>query len=198
MAEEAETMTAASRIIGRIPIRGARKNDEVPELKFLECSILKNAQGLSLFSDSITLKMQNSTACDWLAKACSLILAITQSKASGSTVTFRRFLRVPFGERGIQSQSLPNNLNMNQVIGQTSANNALGLSDNDKHTPNSGSPGRHRDDVVPQLGGGGPRARGQDHRGGLAPHGGQGDGRGLGGGGGRRGRHAGMPRGADA
>lgn len=125
----------------RTPYGSAKVNNEAAGLYFFRCSNLKSAQGLS-FSNSIALKMQNSTACDWFANEWFSIFDINQSKATGSTVTFRRFLRVPFGKRGIQCQFMPNNLNIDKLVCQTSANNALGLSNHENRYSISDSAGR--------------------------------------------------------
>lgn len=187
-------MTAASRIIGRIPIGDAENNNGAGELRFLECSNLKCARGLSLFSDSITLKMQNSRPWEKLAKVWSSIFEASHSYAALSIVASTRLLLSEiFGISYVNCTCKP--INPDGRICATIGKYPIGLSDNDKHNSVSGSPERHRDDVVPHLGGRGSRARGKDHRGGLAPHGGQGHGRGVGGGGGRRGRRAGIPKG---
>ena len=123
---------------------GARILNGAAEIQILECSDLKYAQRPSL-SHSIALKMQYSTACDWLANSCESILDISQSYASGFTVTLRRFLRDPLGILGIQWQSMPNNLNKNEVVWQTSANYAIGLNNHDRAQPISGSYAGHPD-----------------------------------------------------
>lgn len=123
---------------------GARTHNGAAELQILECSDLKYAQRPSS-SHSIALNMQYSTACDWLANSCESILDISQSYASGFTVTLRRFLRDPLGILGIQWQSMPNNLNKNEVVWQTSANYALGLNNHDRIQPISGSYAGHPD-----------------------------------------------------
>lgn len=85
------------------------------ETEILESSVLGMSQCPS-FSHSIALKMQNSTAWDWLAKSCESIFDINHSYAAGSTVTLRRILRVPLGIRGIQGQCMPNNLRKRAVM----------------------------------------------------------------------------------
>lgn len=85
------------------------------ETEILESSVLGMSQCPSL-SHSIALKMQNSTAWDWLAKSCESIFDINHSYAAGSTVTLRRILRVPLGIRGIQGQCMPNNLRKRAVM----------------------------------------------------------------------------------
>ena len=85
-------MTAASRIIGRIPIGGAENNNGAGELRFLECSNLKCARGLSLFSDSIILKIQNSRPWEKLAKVWSSIFEASHSYAALSIVASTRLL----------------------------------------------------------------------------------------------------------
>ena len=130
-------MSSAMKING-IGIAGERTHNGMSELQILECSDLKYAQRPSL-SHSIALNMQYSTACDWFAKSCASIFDISHSYASGLTVTFRRILRDPLGILGIQCQSMPNNLNMNDVVWHTSANNALGLNNHDRKQPISES-----------------------------------------------------------
>ena len=132
-------MSSAMKINGTVD-HGARTHNGMPELHILECSDLKSAQRPAL-SHSIALNMQYSTACDWFAKSCASIFDISHSYASGLTVTFRRILRDPLGILGIQCQSMPNNLNMNDVVWQTNANNALGLNNHDRNQPISESSG---------------------------------------------------------
>lgn len=105
-----------------------------PESQVLECSDLNTIQRPSL-SHSIALKMQYSTACDWLAKSCDSILDMSHSYASGLTVTLSRIFRVPLGILGILCEYMPNKLNKNHVVWQISANNALGLNNHDREQP---------------------------------------------------------------
>ena len=117
----------------------------VTEHILLESSDLKRAQCPS-FSHSIALKMQNSTACDWFANSCESIFDISHSYASGFTVTLRRILRDPLGILGIQCQSMPNNLNINEVVWQTTAYIAAGLNNHGRMQSISGSYAGDQDD----------------------------------------------------
>lgn len=180
----------ASRIIGRIPIGGAENDNGLSPLD--DFGIGSPYLGGSSPSSRYFLyqKRAASKACDLLANLLFSTCESTQESNLGSIVTPTLGLFSSF----ISTKIPPQNINIHDRLFSIIHESGIGEPENDKNDSISGSPGRHRDDVVPQLGGRGSRARGQDHRGGLAPHGGQGHGCGVGGGGGSRGRRAGMPR----
>lgn len=160
----------ASRIIGRIPNGDAENNNGAGELRFLECSNLKCARGLSLFSDSITLKMQNSRPWEKLAKVWSSIFEASHSYAALSIVASTRLLLSEiFGISYVNCTCKP--INPDGRICATIGKYPIGLSQNDKHTPNSGSPGRPVEDVLHHRAGRLERAPREDLRGVLPGHG---------------------------
>ena len=161
MASYRGRVTAASRIIGRIPIGGAENNNGLPPFNVLGLQLLQRGGSSPLLNPSFAHWMQTSTPWDLLAKTRFSIMRSIQSISSWSTVTPSLGLFCVIGLHSIQ----PKHINSRSIVSYSVESNSTGVAKNDKRTPTSAGHERPVEDVLHHRAGRLERAPREDLRG---------------------------------
>ena len=119
---------------------------EAPGLRFLERSILKNAQGLSPCSSaSLYRKMHSSTPCAMLANSLVLTFSSRYSINSGGRVTLSETLRMRGAIINEESWSILYRTNKHS---HNTHKLCVGLTHNERNTSNSGRSVRTEEGIL--------------------------------------------------
>lgn len=151
----------ASRIIGRIPDRGAENNNGLPPFNVLGLQDLRRGGSSPLSNPSFAHCIQASTACDLLAKTFFSIRESAHLSNKGSIVTliFDLYTSIKSYQVGCE------HFNIGQIVSYYIGLNPIGLAKNDKRTPTSAGHGRPVEDVLHHRAGRLERAPREDLRG---------------------------------